>query len=152
MKFKVIILTISLIVGLSNVLMSEDLPGHPKSPGAESLVPNNPTYFIGKWAGEWELPRGRQEADFLIEEEKGGKYKCTYSLGFFQATKNPIPPGSSSGVITFESDNTAIFRKQNYTIIFTKKNNDTLKARWERNGPTDPGKPAHYEGYYKRVK
>jgi hypothetical protein len=152
MKCKVVIITIALIIGLSNVLMSEDLSSNPKSTGTESLVPHNATYFIGKWAGEWELPRGRQEANLLIKEEKDGNYHCTYSWGFFQATKNTISPGSSSGIISFENDNTIIFNKKNYTITFIKKDDNTLKGRWERIGPTDPGKPAFFEGYFKRVK
>jgi len=152
MKCKVVVITIALIIGLSNVLLSEDLSNNPKPTGTESVVPHNAPYYIGKWAGEWELPRGRQEAKFLIKEGKEGKYHCTYSWGHFQATMNPILPGSSSGTINLENDNKAIYKKQNYTITFTKKDNDTLKARWERNGPTDPGKPAHFEGYFKRVK
>lgn len=152
MKCKVVIITIALIIGLSNVLMSEDLSSNPKSTGTESLVQHNATYFIGKWAGEWELPKGRQEANILIKEEKDGNYYCTYSWGFFQATMKPIVPGSSSGIISFENDNTIIFKKKNYTITFTKKDDNTLKGRWERIGPTGPGWPAHFEGYFKRVK
>ena len=152
MKCKVVIITIALIMGLSNVLMSEDLSGNPKSTGTESLVPLNATYFIGKWAGEWELPRGRQEANILIKEVKDGNYHCTYSWGFFQATKNPISPGSSSGIISFENDNTIIFKKLNYKITFMKKDDNTLKGRWERIGPTESGKPALYEGTFRRVK
>jgi len=152
MKCKVVIITIALIIGLSNVLMSEDLSSNPKSTGTESLVQHNATYFIGKWAGEWELPKGRQEANFLIKEGKDGNYHCTYSWGLFQATKNLISPGSSSGIISFENDNTIIFKKTNYAITLIKKDDNTLKGRWERIGPTDPGKPAHFEGYFKRVK
>ena len=152
MNCRVVVITIALIMGLSNVLLSEELSNNPKPTGTESVVQHNVPYFIGKWTGEWELTRGRQEANFLITEVKEGKYHCTYSWGHFDAKMNPIPPGSSNGVITFEDDNTAIYKKQNYTIIFTKKDNDTLKARWERNGPTSPGKPAHYEGYFKKVK
>jgi len=152
MKCKVVIITIALIISLSNVLMSEEIPSNPKPPSTESLVQHNAKYFIGKWVGEWELPRGRQEANFLIKEVKDGKYHCTYSWGFFKATKNLISPGSSSGIISFENDNTIIFKKTNYTITLIKKDDNTLKARWERIGPTDPGKPASYEGYFKREK
>ena len=149
---RVVVITIALIIGLSTVLLSEDLSNNPKSTSTGSVIPQQVQYYIGKWVGEWELPRGRQEANFIIKEEKEGKYHCTYSWGHFQATMAPILPGSSNGVITFESDNAAIYKKKNYTILFTKKDNDTFKARWERNGPTDPGRPAHYEGYFKRVK
>ena len=152
MKCKVVIITIALIIGLSNVLMSEDLSSNPKSTGTESLVRHNATYFIGKWAGEWELSRGRQEANFLIKEEKDGNYYCTYSWGFFQATMKPISPGSSSGIISFENDNTIIFKKPNHTITLVRKDENTLKGRWERIGPTSTGWPAHFEGYFKRVK
>ena len=94
MKSKVVVITIALIMGLSKVLLSEDLSNNPKPTGTESLVPHNATYFIGKWAGEWELPKGRQEAKFVIKEEKKGNYHCTYSWGFFQATMKPILAGS----------------------------------------------------------
>lgn len=152
MRFRVVLITVALIIALSTVLLSEELPNNPKSTGTESVVPHHAQYYIGKWEGEWELPRGRHRANFLIVEEKEGKYHCTYSWDHFQAMKNPILPGSSSGIITLESDNKATYKKQNYTIMFTKKDNDTFKARWERNGPTDPGKPAHFEGYFKRAK
>jgi len=152
MKCKVLIITIALIIGLSNIVMSEDISSNPKSKGTESMVRQNNTYFIGKWAGEWELMMGRQEANILITEGKDGNYHCTYSWGLFQARKNTISPGSSSGISTINNDNNMIFKKTNYTIIFTKKDENTIKGRWERNGPTDPGKPAHYEGYFKRVK
>jgi len=89
---------------------------------------------------------------FLIKEEKDGNYHCTYSWGFFQATMKPIVPGSSSGIISFENDNTIIFKKPNYTITLIKKDENTLKGRWERIGPTGTGWTAHFEGYFKRVK
>lgn len=152
MKYKVVVITISLIIGLSNVLMSEDLSSNPKPTGTESLVQHNVSYFIGKWAGEWELPRGRQEANFLIKEGKDGKYHCTYSWGFFQVAKNPISPGSTSGIIYYKNDDTMNFKKQNYTITLMKEDENTLKGLWERIGPTDPGRTAHFEGYFKRVK
>lgn len=152
MKCKVVIITIALIIGLSNVLMSEDLSSNPKSTGTESLVQHNATYFIGKWAGEWEHQRGRQEANFLIKEEKDGNYYCTYSWGFFQATMKPIVPGSSSGIVSFKNDDTIIFKKPNYIITLVKKDENTLKGRRERIGPTSPGWPVHFEGYFKRVK
>jgi len=149
---RVVVFTIALTIGLSTVLLSEDLSNNPKSTSTGSVIQQQAQYYIGKWVGEWELPRGRHEANFIIKEVKEGKYHCTYSWGHFQGTMAPILPGSSNGIITFEGDNAAIYRKQNYTILFTKKDNDTFKARWERNGPTGPGRPAHYEGYFKRVK
>ena len=152
MKGRAVVITIALVMGLSNVLMAEDTSDSPKSKGTESLVPHNAKFFIGKWAGEWELPKGRQEANFLIKEGAEGNYHCTYSWGFFQATKNPVPAGSTGGRITYGNDNTMIFKKQNYTIHFIIKDDNTLKVRWDRIGPTDPGKPAFFEGYFKRVK
>jgi hypothetical protein len=151
MKCKVVVITIALIIGLSNVLMSEDLSNNPKTTGIESLVPHNARYFIGKWVGEWELPRGRHEANFLIKEEKDGNYHCTYSWGYFQAAMKPIVPGSSSGIISFENDDTIIFKTQNYTITLIKKDEKTLKGRWDRIGTTGTGWLAHFEGYFKRV-
>jgi hypothetical protein len=151
MKCKVVIITIALIIGLSNVLMSEDLSSNPKSTGTESLVPPNATYFIGQWAGEWEHPKGRQGANFLIKEGKDGNYHCTYSWDNFQATMKPIAAGSASGIISLENDNTMNFKKPNYTITLIKKDENTLKGRWERIGPTGTGWPAHFEGYFKRV-
>ena len=152
MKCKVVIITIALIIGLSNVLMSEDLSNNHKSTGTESLIRPNGTYFIGKWTGEWEHNKGRQDANFIIQKNNEGNYNCTYSWGFFMARQNPIAPGSSSGMISFDNDNTIVFKGRNYTITLIKKDDNTLKGRWERIGPTDPGKPAYYEGYFKRVK
>jgi len=151
MKCKVVIITIALMIGLSNVLMSEDLSSNSKSTGTESLVPNNATYFIGKWAGEWEHAKGRQGANFLIKEGKDGNYYCTYSWDYFMATMKPVEAGSASGIISFENDNTMNFKKQNYTITLTKKDENTLKARWDRVGPTSTGWPSKYEGYFKRA-
>lgn len=130
--------------------MSEDLSSNPKSTGTESLVSHNATYFIGQWTGEWEHWSGRQEANFLITEEKDGNYHCTYSWGFFQAKKS-ILPGSTSGIISIENDNTIIFRRKIYTITLKRIDDNLLKGRWDRIGPTGRNESFFYEGYFKRV-
>jgi hypothetical protein len=150
MKCKVVIITIALIIGLSNVLMSEDLSNNHKSTGKESLIRSNGTYFIGKWTGEWEHSKGRQDANFIIQKNNEGNYNCTYSWGFFTARQNPIAPGSSSGLIIFENDNTIVFKERDYTITLIKKDDNTLKGRWERIGPTGGRQASYLIGYFKR--
>jgi hypothetical protein len=152
MKFKTFIITIALVIGLSNVLMSEDLSSKTKSTGTESLFQHNVAYFIGEWVGEWVHNRGRQEANFLIKEEKDGNYRCTYSWGFFQSKMSTILPGSTSGIIFIENDNTIKFINPNYTISLIKLDDNTLKALRERVGPSGGGYVAFIEGYFKRVK
>lgn len=151
MRCKVAIITVALMVGLSNVLMSEELSDTPKPSGTESVVPSTAAYFIGKWAGEWDLRYGRQDANILIRKGKDGNYYCTYSWGFYTALKSNIPAGSSSGIISFKDDNTFVFKKIDYTITFTKKDENTLKGRFDRIGPTETGRLSFFEGYFKRV-
>ncbi len=152
MKCKVVIITIALFLGLSNVLMSENLSSNPKSTGTESLVTPNATYFIGEWIGEWDLMYGRQEAKLLIWKGKDSNYYCTYSWGAYTALKGNIPSGSTRGIISFENDNTMVFKKRDYTITLIKKDEDTLKGRFDRIGPTETGRLAFFEGYFKRVR
>jgi hypothetical protein len=151
MKCKVVTITIALFLGLSNVLMSEDLSSNPKSTGTESLIPPNATYFIGEWIGEWDLMYGRQEAKLLFRKGKDGNYYCTYSWSAYTALKGNIPSGSSSGMISFKNENTALFKKRDYTITFIKKDENTLKGRFDRVGPTETGRLSFFEGYFKRV-
>jgi len=151
MKSKVVIMVIALFFGLANVLMSEDLPSTPKSTGPESLIPPNATFFIGKWAGQWEHMSGRQDANILVKKNEDGKYHCTYSWDFFTALKGKITPGSTSGIISFENENTFVLKKKDYTVTFIKKDENTLKGRWDRIGPTEVGKRPFFEGVFKRV-
>jgi hypothetical protein len=130
--------------------MSGDLTEKSASTGTGSLIPPNADYYIGKWSGVWTDLRGsgiRRDGALLVQKRKDGQYNYVYSW----EGKGNIQPGSSRGILSFESEDTVSIMMKDVTVTFKKKDENTLKGRWEKKGPIELGKAAYYEAYFKRA-
>lgn len=150
MRCKTAIIAVVMLLCLSNVLMAGETNEKPPATGADSVIPPNADFYLGKWSGVWTDLRGsgtRRDGTLLVQKRKDGQYTYVYSW----EGKGAIQPGSARGILVFEGEDTILINMKDVTITYKKKDDNTLKGRWEKKGPIELGKAAYYEAYFKRT-